>query len=264
MRSTLLLLALAACEGNPVHELPGVALAPKLRSSLPAAACGTEIAFAEGGPIAMRYRYLYDAFGRLAFARGEYVESRYEDTIEYRWDNLDQMSSIIQRSSWDGSVAEVEALYSTLGDLVEYTYRAGGNVEHHSYGERDARGLPAVEAIEVGAGKLGSESATFSLHYDAGARLVLATSDDGPTTVYTYDDDARTITIDTNDGAFRGVIEHDDNSRQLSERWSGTDPSATESEQIFAWAGDRLERMTYREPGIVQIETYLYDCDTGR
>ncbi len=262
MRIAPWLLALAACDGSPVHELPGVALAPKLRSTLPAAACGTEIAFAENGPIEMRYRYLYDAFGRLSFARGELLQSRYEDTIEYRWDNLDQMSSIVQHSSWDRRVVEIEALYSTLGDLDEYTYRRNGEVERHTYGDRDARGLPGRETIALG-GKAGVPVATFALHYDASGRLVLATAD-GTTTVYSYDDDARTITIDTDDGAVLGVIELDDSNRELSERWTGTDPSAIDSEQIFTWSGDRLERMTYREEDSLQIETYLYDCDTDR
>lgn len=259
MKRGLLLLALAACDEPTFHGVPGASLAPQLRNALPTAACGTDIAFAEDGPVALRYRYLYDAFGRLAFARGAYVDTRHEDTIEYRWDNLDQMLSMIQRSSWNGRVVDIEALYSTLGDLVEYTWHGDDGAELHTYTDRDARGLPARETIHVGA-----LSVVFELHYDAGGRLVLASADDGTTTVYTYDDDGRTITIDTDDGAFVGVIELDEQDRQVSERWGGTDPAAVTSEQIYTWTGDRLDRKTYREPGVVQIETYLYDCDSGR
>ena len=248
------ILLLAACEAPAAHPVPGIWRASQLRSTLPAAACGTDISF--GGPIALRYRYLYDAFGRLAFARGTYTDSPYEDTIAYRWDNLDQLTGVVQRSTWDGSVVEIEALYSSLGDLVEYTWR-GPRVERHRY-EYDVRGLPDREIIEVG--KL---AAAFELHYDATNRIVLATGD-ASTTVYTYDDDARTITIDTDDGAFVGVIEYDGEDHQLAERWSGSDPMAAHTEQLYTWSGDRLDRMTSRSGDDVQIETYLYACDSGR
>ena len=241
---------LAACEQFEAHPVPGISRAPELRSTLPATVCGTDVSF--GGPIALRYRYLHDAFGRLAFARGTYTDSPYEDTIEYRWDNLDQIAGVTQRSTWNGSVVELEALYSSLGDLVEYSWR-GDRVERHRY-EHDERGLPNREIIEVG--KL---AAAFELHYDAANRIVLATGDDS-TTIYTYDDDARTITIDTDDGAFVGVIEYDGEDHQLAERWSGRAPTAEHTEQVFTWTGDRLDRMTYRSGDDVQIETYLYDC----
>ncbi len=261
MKCTLLLIALAACDDHAIRPLPGASLAPQLRNTLPVAACGTDIAFSETGAVDARYRYLYDAFGRLSFARGSFVGTPYEDTIEYRWDNLDQVAAIIERSSWDGSVAEVQALYSTLGDLVEYTARRAGQLERHTYDDVDPSGHPGVEKIDLGEGKISQASAVYALHYDAVGRLVLATSDDGPTTVYTYDDDARTITIDTDDGAFVGVIEYDGDDHQLAEHWSGSDPMAEETERIFTWTGDRLDRTTYRAGDDVQIETYLYDCD---
>jgi len=258
MRRAVMLVALAACQDHTVIQLPGAALAPHLRSTTPAAACGTDIAFSEDGPIELRYRYLYDAFGRLSFARGAYVGYQFEDTIEYRWDNLDRVVRQRQVSGWDGDTVEVEALYSTLGDLVEYTYQG----ERHSYTAHDAKGLPAREIVDVG-----RSSIAFDLSYDAHGRLVLSTST-VQTTVYTYDDDARTITIDTDRGALLGVVEFDDANRDLVERWTGTDPSVIDSEATFAWNGDRLETLTYRsgseaaprELRVIQVETYRYDC----
>jgi YD repeat-containing protein len=253
---------LAACEPPASSDLPGVELAPQLRSHTPANACGTDIAFTDGGEIELRYRYSYDALGRLAYARGTYANSRYEDTIEYRWDNLDRMVQLVQTGS-DGGRAEIVALYNTLGDLLEYTW-SGPESERHLYERFDASGRPAREVATVA----GSDLA-FALHYDARGRLALAAAEgDGPSTIYTYDDDGRTITIDTDQGAFRNVLTYDDANRQLTEIWSGNDPSLIAGEQVFEWDGDRLLKMTYRsgsesapdELRVVEVDSYLYDC----
>ncbi len=87
-------------------------------------------------------------------------------------------------------------------------------------------GQPTVRGA---VGARGQPDARYQLAYDADNRLAVVVMQGGATTTYTYDDDARTTTIDTGNGAFHGVIEFDEQNRELSEVWGGTDPSAQQS-----------------------------------
>ena len=69
----------------------------------------------------IRYRYTYDALGRLAHATGTYASGP-DDAIDYAYDNLDHVTQTLQTRAWDNARVEVAAEYDTLGDLLDYTW----------------------------------------------------------------------------------------------------------------------------------------------
>jgi hypothetical protein len=247
-----LLVLLAACGTPPEHKLPGASITPQLAARPPAAACGTDIRFSEGGRVELTYRYTYDDFGRLARARGAYTEGG-DETIEYAWDNLDHMVHVLQTRS-DGGRGEVTARYSTLGDMLEYTLLQG---RRYTYGGFTEAGQPTRETVD---------NVAYRLEYDGGRIARVVPEAGGAPTIYTYDDDARTLVVDTDNGAYRGVVVYDERDHEVSETWDGTEAYA--SEQLYEWAGDRLLTATYREGSelaphsltTAQVETYRYDC----
>jgi YD repeat-containing protein len=113
----------------------------------------------------------------------------------------------------------------------------------------------------------------YTLAYDADGRLTTATPDTGDATTYTYDDAAGTLTIDTGNGAFTGVITYDTTDfRELSETWGGSDPSAWASATVYNWSGEQLDSITYSSgtqdaPKMlttVEVDTLRYDCAMAR
>jgi hypothetical protein len=258
-----LLLVLAACDGAPDHKLPGASLTPELDNRTPASACATEFDVDGDGRSDGHWQYRYDDRGRLAHADGNFVGGG-QSTIDYEFDNLDRMTHSLQVMG-DAS-AEVTALYNTLGDLIEYTLAQPDRWEHYTYAGFDDFGHPTRETSSSPKAEF---STTYQVHYDAAGRIALVMPETGGSaTVYSYDDDARTITIDTDDGAYRGVIELDDRDRELSETWDGTDPSVIANSQTYEWSGDRLIKATARsgtqfaphELRVIEVDTYRYDC----
>jgi len=169
---------------------------------------------------------------------------------------------IESRGAAYGSSEQTET-FDTLGDLVDYTVdqHAGtyNDSTRYTYADLTATGQPATEIIIDN----GGPAARYLLTYDATDRLVAATLAGGATTTYTYDDEAtRTLTIDTDNGAFHGVVVYDDQSRELSETWGGSDPQATARSTVYDYAGDLLQSVTYHEASSTEIDTMRYACDT--
>ena len=260
------LILLAACSAPTKDKLPSASIAPDLQARTTTNACATDISY-DGKRVDISYRYVYDELGRLESARGRYA-SGIEDRITYEWDNLDQLQHQRYTRAVDGARSEIIAHYSTLGDLLEYTrsrtddgYR---EERRHVYSAFTENGQPTREQLT-----LDGESEIYQLDYDAMSRIArIAPEAGGLATIYTYDDDARTITIDTGSGAYRGVIVFDEANRRLSETWDGTDPSVIASEDLYEWSGDRLRTITFRQGSdfapheltTVEIHTYSYNC----
>jgi len=263
------MLLLVACNAPPERKLPSSSIAPQLSNRPPEAACGTDIAVDETGRIAMRYRYSYDPLGRLALAIGTFTDTPgVVDTIEYDWDNLDHLVHFVQQRPVDGVRVEVATQYNTLGDMLEYAYaETSGRYAfdmRYVYSAFTEAGQPTRELVI----ERGSET-RYQLAYDANGRIAVAAPEgDGDATVYTYDDDGRTITVDTGNGAYRGQLVYDDENHELSETWSGSDAAAIASDDRYDWLGDRLVKVTHRtgsydaphELRVVEIDTHLYDC----
>jgi hypothetical protein len=104
----------------------------------------------------------------------------------------------------------------------------------------------------------------YALEYDAWSRILRAAPADGPPTIYSYDDDARTTLIDSQGGAYRGVVTYDEQNHMLSETWTGADNYARDD--VYTYDGDRLLAASHSESGGGQVDsklvdTYRYDCD---
>ncbi|MBA3500150.1 MAG: hypothetical protein M4D80_24845 [Myxococcota bacterium] len=261
-----LIVLLAACSAPTKDKLPSAAIAPDLQTRTTTNACATDISY-DGKRVDISYRYSYDELGRLASARGRYAIG-IEDHMTYEWDNLDQMQRYLYMRAADGARSETTAQYSTLGDLLEYTRTRidGGyrDERRHVYSAFTDNGQPTREQLTVD-----GASEMYQLDYDAMGRIArTAPEAGGVATIYTYDDDARTITIDTGRGAWRGVIVFDEANRRLSETWDGTGASVIASQELYEWSGDRLRTITYRQGSefapheltTVEIHTYSYNC----
>src|SRR6185436_9133675 len=85
---------LVGCNAPPARQVPGASLTPVMRMRS-VDACGMDSSWS-AGPIDLRYDFTYDALGRLAHARGTYTRGGPEELIEYSWDNLDHMVSVVE------------------------------------------------------------------------------------------------------------------------------------------------------------------------
>jgi YD repeat-containing protein len=258
-----LALAVTACRTPAHRDLPGASIAPHLASRPVAPACGDDVAMNGDAAPDIRYGYSYDALGRLVQAIGAYAAGA-PDAVAYHWDHLDHMTHYLQTRGWGDARVEIVAEYDTLGELVDYTFdeSAPGYSEswRRTYSTFTATGQPTRQVLAQDGQTFG-----FQLDYDDHDRIARVVQDGGgATTTYTYDDHgARTITIDTGNGAFHGVLEYDDQDHELSEVWGGSDPNATASETRYDWDGDRLLAVTYRYGTplvLVETDTLRYDC----
>ena len=262
-------LALVACSAPADHKLPGASITTHLARATSSPACGVELAFRAGGTPDLRYRYDYDDAGRLVHATGTYAAGGPDDLVDYAYDHLGHMMHQLETRGWGNTRAEVTANYDTLGDLVDYTWEQSGagyrDRVHYTFSDFTDTGQPTREQVA----QLGQPDVGYRIEYDSSARVSQYVQDGGPTTRYTYDDEAtRTITIDTGDGAFHGVLSYDDRDHEQSETWGGTDPSAIARDDEYVWSGDRLVSVTYRSATMdaptqletVEIDTLRYDC----
>jgi YD repeat-containing protein len=188
--------------------------------------------------------------------------------IDYTYDHLGHMMHQLETRGWGDFRGEVTANYDTLGDLVDYTYDDTEpqyrDTLHYQYASLSDTGMPTRETIS----ETGQPDLHYTLVYDARDRIALTMQDGGSTTIYTYDDEARTTTIDTNQGQFHGVVVYDDQNRELSETWGGSDPAALATQTTYDFDGDRLITMTYESGDAtaphdlrpVETDTVLYDC----
>ena len=173
----------------------------------------------------------------------------------FSYDNLDHETSELDTYPDNGGNVVLSVDYDTLGDLVDYTYAvsAPGNVstQHYAMSAFSPSGQPTVEVIS----QTGLPDAHYVLAYDQLSRIVTAVSDEGSVTTYRYDDDGRTVSVDTDDGAFTGTIVYDADNYELMESWGGANPAAVASQTTYAYDGDRLLGMQYeRGTPLVLVE----------
>jgi hypothetical protein len=267
----LVLVVLAACSPAPVQRVPGGSLTPHLGARLSARArdaaqaCGYDVALDGHAAPDIRYRYALDALGRVAHVTGTYATGP-DDSIDYAYDHLDHMTHMIETRTYGGQRVEVTQRYDTLGDMTSYALSQGLlDQRTYTYSAFTDSGQPTREVIAI----LHQPDISYELDYDASDRITRAAAD-GEVTTYTYDDDGRTMTLDTNNGAYHGVVIYDDHNDELSESWDGTDPSVIASQNTYDWDGDRLLSITYRSgtqdfPHDLQtfeVDTLRYECAT--
>jgi YD repeat-containing protein len=264
-RALLAVLALAACDAAPARKLPGASLVPRFAARSAPRACGDDIAIDGGSTPALRYRFDYDALGRLAIAVGTFTSGGPDETIEYTYDHLGHTTHIVQARAAAATEDEIVADYDTLGDLVDYTLTAeSAPAQRYAYASFDSAGQPTAETYS----QTGRPDLSLQLEYDSSERIERVTGDDGSVTTYTYDDDGRTLTVDTGAGAWHGVIDYDDRARELSESWDGTALGAIANATEYTWNGELLTTATYRsgsqvaphDLATVEVDTYRYDC----
>ncbi|MFT3698240.1 MAG: hypothetical protein QM831_34175 [Kofleriaceae bacterium] len=245
-----LMIFLFACTPQPARKLPSASRSPAATVRMATKACGFDVEF--NNQAYASYSYSYDDLGRLSGGSGDQG-----DVFTYDYDHLDHLTHYTDRISTYTS--EQDSSYDTLGQLVDlYIAQRGGgndNTEHYVYGAFTPTGQPTTEDITQNGFK-----ARYLLSYDATDRLVTATLAGGDTTTYTYDDDGRTLTIDTENGGFHGVITYDDRARELSEVWGGTDPQADPRSTTYVYAGDDLQSVTYVTTDSTEVDTMKYRC----
>ena len=255
------LVLLAACNAPAPKKLRSASTLPAA-VTLSAQQCGVDVS--NGSAPVVRYRYTYDQFDRVSHATGHYNAGGPDDEIDYTYDHLDHLTHTHQARLSDSY--DLTETFDTLGDLIDYTTASHGltytDVTSYTYSDLTATGQPKSEDIAYN----GAPDGHYLLTYDATDRLVAATLAGGETTTYTYDDElTRTLTVDTDNGAFHGVYLYDDQNRELSELWDGTDPDAQHTATIYDYSGDQLVEVTYQQ-GVplvtTEIDTPLYNCDT--
>ena len=251
MKRAVLALALAACNAPAPHgKVPGASLTPALARPQPQM-CGVDVDWDADHEVDIRYTFTLDELGRISHGEGIYTIRHASATIDYEWDNLDHVVRYVEAAgTWH---YEASALYTSLGDLVDYTTVQQGHHQKTTYSDFTETGMPRREVIED-SGVL----YPLALEYDAWSRILRAAPDDGPPTIYSYDDEARTTIIDSQGGAYRGIVQYDEQNHMLSETWTGADFAR---EDLYDYVGDRLVTSTHRESGTTQISTYRYDCD---
>jgi len=254
----LALLVLAACGSPADHKLPGASPMPQPAPHPAPPACGDDVTFDGDRTPDIRYVYVYDDHGRLAHATGTYADRGPAEVITYAYDNLGHLTRMHDVRG-DATLGATSALFDSLGDLLVYDYAAGSDTRHYAMSAFNDTGQPTVQLVSYG----GQPAVSYELDYDDVGRLARTVSATGSTTLYTYDDDGRTVTIDSDGGAFHGEVVYDDRARELSESWGGSDPSAVPTETDYAYAGDRMTSVTYRQGSplvTLQTDTLVYDC----
>jgi len=253
------------------HQLPSATNTPHLDSAPASVACGDDLALYGNTTPDVRYAYGYDGAGRISHITGAYAAGGPDAAIDYTWANDWNMTHMLEVHGWGDSRSEVTATYD--GDnLVNYTWDATQADWHDAWTYAFSGFIGANQPTREIISELAGPGFGYELAYDATGRLVQAVPDSGDSTSWTYDDQARTITIDTGHGAFHGVVTYDDQDRELSESWGGSDPSAIASESVYDWTGDRLNTATYRsgttdaptQLELVETDTLRYDCAAAR
>lgn len=265
-RSSLFaLLTLAGCAAEPTTEklLPSASFTPHLESTSSSVACGEDVAFYGAATPDLTYAFSYDADSRLTHAQGLWTDGTI-DTIDYAYDG-DNFAHMLAVNGWDNSQTEITASYDA-GNLVEYTWAATGpsynDAWTYAYSDFIGPWQPTHETVT----QAGQPALGYSLVYDANDRLVEAVPDSGPSTTWTYDDAAHTIT--TSGEGYVGVYAYDADFRPLSETWTG----GLDTELTYDWNGDQLLSTTYRSGSenaphtleTVQTSTLKYACAMAR
>lgn len=265
-------LLIAACSSSPTENpLPSATNTPHLQSMTTNVACGQDVAFYDSATPDLRYAFTYDAGARLLNADGVWLESGTVDTTDYTWAG-DNVTNILSTSGWDGSEEELTASYDAADNLLAYTYAFTSpdysDAWTYAFSNFIGPGQPTRQTIT----QVGQPAFGYDLLYDGYDRLVSAVPDSGPSTTWTYDDVARTITMDTGNGAFVGVMTYDAQDRPVSEAYTGSDPSVIDYDETYSWNGNDLATITARSGSeqaphtleVVMTSTMRYNCAAAR
>lgn len=256
-----LLLALMACNSPPVHKLPGAPVGPIIARP-PARACATEVHLED--QMVLRYLYTYDG-NRLVHAHGVYTHGGTPASLDYSYDNLDHMTELVEQHAWGDTMLHVTVQYDSLGDMVEYAYEQRSAHAHekwrYTYASFNDDGQATRQTYSTDFG-----STSLTLDYDNAGRIIRVTPETGDPTLYTYDDDGKTLTIDN--GGYHGTILYDDDNHELSETWDGTGEGVYATQDVYEWSGDRLLSVTHRsgseaaphELRTTEVDVHRYDC----
>ena len=260
----------AGCTSPDEPKLPSATFTPHLEAHTASIACGEDIAYYGNPNPDLRYDFVYDAGQHITQANGLWLDYGETESTTYTWSG-DNLTNMLWTTSWDSSQAEITASYDATNNLLDYTWAVAtpdySDEWTYAFSNFAAPNQPLREVISQG----GQPVVTYDLVY-ADDRLVSAIPDSGPSTTWTYDDVARTITVDTGNGAFVGVMTYAADYRPLSSSWTGTDPSMIDGDEVYAWNGSQLNTITYRsgteaaphQLELVEVDTMRYNCAMAR
>lgn len=256
---------------NPTdNPLPGATNTPHMQSMAMNVACGQDVAFFGAPTPDLRYAFTYDTSSRLLNANGVWVESGTLDTTDYTWAGFN-VTNILSTSGWDGSEEEISASYDATDNLLAYTYSITtpdfSDAVTFTFTNFIGPGQPTRQTLT----QAGQPAFGWNLAYDSFDRLVTAVPDSGPSTTWTYNDVARTITVDTGNGAFVGVMTYDVQNRPISETYTGSDPQMIDYDETYTWSGNDLDTITTRSGSpqaphtleVMATATMRYNCATA-
>ena len=264
--SISLTICLVGCTSPEEPKLPSATFTPHLEAHTAAIACGEDIAFYGSATADLRYDFVYDGAQRITAANGVWLAYGETESVAYTWSG-DNLTNMLWTTSWDTSRVEITASYDASNNLLDYTWEVATpdytDEWNYAFSNYAAPYQPLREVIS----QAGQPVVSYDLVYDDD-RLVQAIPDSGPSTTWTYDDIARTITVDTGNGAFVGVMTYAADFRPLSSSWTGTDPSMIDGDEVYAWNGQQLDTITYRSGSegaphtleLVQVDTMRYNC----
>lgn len=270
---SIVLVALIGCtSSSPERQLPTAQFTPHLDSQETSIACGEDVAYYGNPSPDLRYLFTYDSAGRLTLATGTWADNGPTDTVTYAWAG-DNLTHVLSTSGWDNSQYEITAHYDAQSNLLDYTwsYTDGTYSDAWTYAYSSFIGLGQPTRLDIS--EQGQPVGGYALAYDTSDRLISATPDgNGPITTWTYDDNAGTITSDTGNGAWQEVLTFDADYKLLSATWGGTDPSAIDGEEVYAWNGDQLNTITWSSGSetaphqleLISTVTMRYDCSAAR
>ncbi|MEP6861355.1 MAG: hypothetical protein ABJE66_12075 [Deltaproteobacteria bacterium] len=261
---------LVACTSSPDPVVPGASLTPHVSALQSSVACGDDVAFYGATSPDLRYLYTWDTGGFLTHATGTYAAGGVNDEVSYDWSGDNLVHMLETRAYGDARYELTEAFNGDNLATYAWTTQSADYNDGWTYAYTDYQGpwQPAHETItETGGTPFG-----YTLAYDTWGRLTTATPESGDPTTYTYDDTALTITSDTGNGTWTDVITYDNQGRELTDAWGGSDPSAIAGDYTFAWDGDSVLAETYRSGTTdapttlqtIEVDTLRYDCTMAR
>jgi hypothetical protein len=271
-KTALALLFAAGCASQDSDpKLPSATFTPHLDTQATPIACGDDLALYGDTTPDLVYAYTYDATGMLSHVEGVYAAGGADETTDYTWSGYN-MTHMLDQNGWGSARTEITETYDANSNLLDYVW----DYSYPSYHDNWDYAFSSFTGNNPGREVLteqGQPSFGYTLSYDSDGRLVQATPDDGSAPeLWTYDDSGLTISYDVDNGAWHGTYVYDDQYRELSDTEGGTDPSAIESTDIFAWSGDELLTETYSsgtysapdDVQLVETDTLLYSCPAAR
>lgn len=259
------------CTSSEDRKLPSATFTPHLDNAQSSVACGDDVAFYGATTPDLRFTFTYGAAGELTHAEGVYTAGGANNTIDYTYNASGLFTHMVEAHAWGDSSAEITATYDATDNLLNYRYDTSGakwsDSWEYAMSQFVGPNQPTREVISEG-----GQSWGYQLVYDATNRLVQVVPDSGPTTTYSYDDVARRIDTNTDNGAWTYSIFYDEDFRETSANWGGSDPSAIWGDETYAWNSDRLDSMTYRsgtydaptQVSTIEVDTMQYSCPAAR